>query len=82
MKVNPHCDKCGARVDFNVDCRFASGYLNTVVIFDHPKRTTCLACGAELHLSVIGLPQVQVRTVPAPAQNPADRQLVVIPGVH
>jgi hypothetical protein len=48
-----------------------------VIVLEHPKHVTCLRCGATLHLVIVGVENLQMKTAEVPeAQR---RKLIEVP---
>jgi len=76
MKPTPPCEVCGTPIEMEIEMRLSAGYASTVAVFEHAEQVTCPTCGTALHLTIIGLPQVQMKTARVPLER---RKQVVIP---
>ena len=68
---------CGTPVEMELDqqsIRFSSGVGSTAIVIEHPKQVACPACGSLLHLAIVGIQNIQMKTAVVPPQK---RQLVV-----
>jgi len=75
MNPVPPCAVCGAPVEMEIDSfRSSSGLASTTLVFEHPKQVACATCGTTLHLVIVGVQNLQMKTAQVP---PAKRQLVV-----
>lgn len=77
MNPTPPCTMCGTPVEMELDpqsIRFSPGLGSTAIIIEHPKQVACPACGSLLHIVVVGVQNLQLKTAVVP---PAKRQLVV-----
>jgi hypothetical protein len=75
IKPVPPCAVCGAPVEMELESlRVSSGLASTALVFEHPKQVACATCGSLLHLVIVGVENVKMKTVQVP---PAQRQLVV-----
>ncbi len=81
MNPIPPCVVCGTPVEMELDTsaiRFSSGVASTVIAIEHPTLATCPACGTVLRLEIVGIAQVNMRTV----QVPAAKRPLVVPARH
>ena len=71
----PTCAVCGTPVEMEIDSfRMSAGVASTALVFEHPRQVACPTCGNILHLVIVGVQNLQMKTAQVP---PAKRQLVV-----
>jgi hypothetical protein len=57
--------------------RFSIGVASSVIVLEHPTQVACPNCGTLLHLVIVGIQNLQMKTSKVPVQQ---RQLIVPAG--